>query len=117
MQKIIAEPQTDTRYDTDILAEGNGSNDDLRTLAEHGSDHHDECREVPGEGFEGDYGPFGINFGSIFFQVFHELVKHVQRTAVVKVVFRYEEECTHIAVVGPQCFQRCTSLEVLRCGF
>ena len=41
----------------------------------------------------------------------------VQLPAVGKAVFRYEEISTHIAVVGPDGFQLCTSLQVLRLGW
>lgn len=39
---------------------------------------------------------------STHLQAFYKLVEHVQITAVVKVVFRYEQEkSAHIVVVGP----------------
>ncbi|CAN0420259.1 unnamed protein product, partial [Laminaria digitata] len=44
------------------------------------------------------------------------LVEHVQLTAVVKVVFRYENESANIVVVGLDGFQLCACLQVLRCG-
>jgi len=116
VQKILAELRTSTLYDTDVLAEGNGANDFLRKLAEHSSDHHDVCREVPEEGFDEDYDPLGPKFGATSLLAFHQLVEHVQLTAVVKVVFRYQDESAHIVVVGPDGFQLCTCLQVLRCG-
>jgi len=116
VHEILEELRASTLHDTDVLAEGNGANDYLRWLAEHSSDHHDVCREVPEEGFDEDYDPLGPKFGATSLPAFHQLVEHVQLTAVVKVVFRYQDESAHIVVVGPDGFQLCTCLQVLRCG-
>ena len=78
--------------------------------------HRDVRREVPEEGFDEDYDPLGAKFGATSLPAFHQLVEHVQLTAVVKVVFRYAEESAHIVVVMPDGFQLCTCLQVLRCG-
>lgn len=43
---MLAELRVITLHGTDVLAEGNGANDYLRTFAKHGSDHHDVCHEV-----------------------------------------------------------------------
>ena len=94
---------------------GNGY---LRRLAEHSSsDHHDVCRDVPEKGFNEDYDALGAKFGATYLPAFPQLVEHVQLTAaVVKVVLRYQGESAHIVVVGPDGFQPCACLQVLRCG-
>ena len=57
-------------YDTTRLANGNNANDFLKNLAEHSGDHHDVCREVPLEGFDGGYDPLGPALGEMFAVVF-----------------------------------------------
>lgn len=118
VQKLMDEVHKSSLYDTTLLADGDHANDFLKNLAEHSSDHHDVCREVPLEGFEDGYDPLGPKFGATSLPSFSELVEGVRLSSVVKVVIRYgnKEQSGHIVVVGPDNFQMCTCLQMLRCG-
>lgn len=89
VQKLMDEVHKSSLYDTTLLADGDHANDFLKNLAEHSSDHHDVCREVPLEGFEDGYDPLGPKFGATSLPSFSELVEGVRLSSVVKVVIRY----------------------------
>lgn len=67
MQNTLAELQTSTLYDTDASAEANGVNGYLRTLAEHGSYHHDVCHDMQEDGYDDEYDPLGAMFRATMF--------------------------------------------------
>lgn len=117
-QEVTAEIQASSAYDTEVLAEGQGATQHLMELAEGASDHIEVCCDAPLKEFEGNANDRDTTmFGTTSLMSFFELVQNVEINAVVKVVYRYKESRPgHIVVVGPNGFQLCTCLQLLRCG-
>ena len=56
-------------------------------------------------------------FGTTLLLSFSGLVENVPIDAVVKVMYEYEESnASHLVVIGPNGFQMCSCLQLLRCG-
>ena len=67
---MMDEVHKSSLYDTTLLTDGDNSNDFLKNLAEHSSDHHDVFREVALKGFHDGYDPSGPTLGDVFAVVF-----------------------------------------------
>ena len=106
-------------YDTSVLAEGQGCHEYLERLATQAGDHLDVCAQVPEEAFrESARSAADISmWGTTSLGSFVEVVRNVNIDCVVRVVYRYTgRPVGHIVVVGPDGFQLCTCLRLMRCG-
>ena len=116
MQEMIAEVRASPAYSTVTLASGPASAAYLEAMAKQADDHVDVCCQVPEEAFKDDAGDTTM-FGTPSLLSFSELVGNVPPDGVVKVVYKYKErKVGHIVVVGPNGFQLCTCLQLLRTG-
>ena len=80
-------------------------------------DHHvDVCCQIPDEAVAADLTDMAM-FGTTSLLSFSGLVENVPIYAVVKVMYKYKESnASHIVVIGPNGFQMCSCLQVLRRG-
>ena len=116
-QELTAEMLASAAYDTSVLAEGQGCHDYLERLATHAGDHLDVCAQVPEEAFRGSKAPDISMWGTTSLGSFVEVVRNVKIDCVVHVVYKYTDRPVgHIVVVGPDGFQLCTCLRLMRCG-
>ncbi|CAN0153493.1 unnamed protein product, partial [Ascophyllum nodosum] len=115
-KEMIAEVRASPAYSTVTLASGPASAAYLEAMAKQADDHVDVCCQVPEEAFKDDAGDTTM-FGTPSLLSFSELVGNVPPDGVVKVVYKYKErKVGHIVVVGPNGFQLCTCLQLLRTG-
>lgn len=72
------------------------------------------------EGFEGTDDPDITMYGTTLLMYFAELVRQVPIDTIMKVQHKYpgirHGKVSHIVVVGPDGFQLCTFLKLMRCG-
>ena len=116
MQEMIAEVRASPVYSTVTLASGPASAVHLEETSKQADDHVDVCCQVPEEIFKDDARDTTM-FGTTSMLSFSELVGKVSLDRVVKVIYKYKEQKVgHIAVVGPNGFQLCTCLQLLRTG-
>eukprot|EP00904_Undaria_pinnatifida_P011839 jgi/Undpi1/7786/HiC_scaffold_23.g10259.m1 len=115
--ELTAEMLASAAYDTSVLAEGQGCHDYLERLATQAGDHLDVCAKVPEEAFRGSKAPDISMWGTTSLGSFVEVVRNVKIDCVVHVVYKYTDRPVgHIVVVGPDGFQLCTCLRLMRCG-
>ncbi|CAN0513964.1 unnamed protein product, partial [Ectocarpus sp. 8 AP-2014] len=118
--EFMSEMLTFLYYCPEVLVEGNGSMRFLEDLAAHPSNsdgNRDVCCGVPREAFDGKDNP-DTKFGAICLQSFFRLVANVKINAVVKVSYKYRSPTvSHLVVLGPDGFQMCTCLQVMRRGW
>ncbi|CAN0327056.1 unnamed protein product [Ascophyllum nodosum] len=115
-EEMIAEVRASPVYSTVTLASGPASAVHLEETSKQADDHVDVCCQVPEEIFKDDARDTTM-FGTTSMLSFSELVGKVSLDRVVKVVYKYKEQKVgHIAVVGPNGFQLCTCLQLLRTG-
>eukprot|EP00904_Undaria_pinnatifida_P009955 jgi/Undpi1/608/HiC_scaffold_10.g04072.m1 len=115
--ELTAEMLASAAYDTSVLAEGQGCHDYLERLATQAGDHLDVCAQVPEEAFRGSKAPDISMWGTTSLGSFVEVVRNVKIDCVVHVVYKYTDRPVgHIVVVGPDGFQLCTCLRLMRCG-
>lgn len=111
-------------YDTTILSENGDANvckEYLEGLAGGGRVKEGYCADVPAEAFEGSDAPDITMYGTTSLSSFTELVRNVPIDAVLQVQYKYPRttgggKVSHIVVVGPEGFQLCTCLKLMRCG-
>ena len=85
-------------------------------MAQQADDHVDVCCQIPDEAVAADLTDTTM-FGTTSLLSFSGLVENVPIDAVVKVLYKYKEaSASHIVVIGPNGFQMCSSLQVLRRG-
>ena len=85
-------------------------------MAQQADDHVDVCCQIPDEAVAADLTDTTM-FGTTSLLSFSGLVENVPIDAVVKVMYKYKESnASHIVVVGPNGFQICSCLQVLRRG-
>lgn len=123
-QEMVAEMRASAAYDTTILSE----NVDvtvckayLEGLVSGKRVKEGYCVDVPAEAFEGRDAPDITMYGTTSLTSFTELVRDVPINAVVQVQYKYPRttgggKVSHIVVVGPDGFQLCTCLKLMRCG-
>ena len=74
------------------------------------------CCQIPEEAVAADLTDTTM-FGTISLLSFSGLVKNVPIDAVIKVMYKYKEwNASHLRVIGPNGFQMCSCLQLLRCG-
>lgn len=124
-QEMVAEMRASAAYDTAVLtdkhADDAACHDYLDDLAERGGGAEGSCADVPAEAFEGSHDPDITMYGTTSLPSFAELVRNVRIEAVVQVQYKYPRtarrgKVSHIVVVGPEGFQLCTCLKLMRCG-
>ena len=85
-------------------------------MAQQADDHVDVCCQIPDEAVAADLIDTTM-FGTTSLLSFSGLVENVPIDAVVKVMYKYKESnASHIVVIGPNGFQMCNCLQVLRRG-
>lgn len=126
---MVSEMRASAAYDTTILLDGDAENSHeyLEDLAEQVEGRGDLCADVPAEAFEESVkesdDPDITMYGTTSLASFSELVRYVPIDAIVKVQYKYpsttrreNRKVGHIVVVGPEGFQLCTCLKLMRCG-
>ena len=120
VQAVRAEVSAAVAYSTTPLSEGVGAGQYLMDLATQLDDGRpkDVCCEVPEEAFHNDVETVDISmFGTTSLLCFAKLVENVQVSTVVKVLYTWKKpHVGHIVVLGPDKFQLCTCLQILRTG-
>ena len=107
--ELTAESRASAAYATVTLSSGADAASFLESMAQQADDLVDETVAA-------DLTDTTM-FGTTSLLSFSGLVENVPIDAVVKVTYKYEEPNTsHIAVIGPNGFQMCSCLQVLRCG-
>ena len=85
-------------------------------MAQQADDHVDVCCQIPDEAVAADLTDTTM-FGTTLLLSFSGLVENVPIDAVVKVMYKYKESnASHLVVIGPNGFQTCSCLQLLRCG-
>ena len=85
-------------------------------MAQQADDHVDVCCQIPDEAVAADLTDTTM-FGTTSLLSFSGLVENMPIDAVIKVMYKYRESnASHIVVIGPNGFQMCSCLQVLRCG-
>ena len=85
-------------------------------MAQQADDHVDVCCQIPDEAVAADLTDTTM-FGTTLVLSFSGLVENVPIDAVVKVMYKYKESnASHLVVIGPNGFQMCSCLQLLRCG-
>lgn len=117
----MAEMMASSAYDTSTVAEGRESSQTLRSMASislDGDDNGELCCSVPGEVFEEGGAPDTTMFGTTSLHSFAQLVDKVDIDCVVKVLYKHkpDRKVGHLVVIGPNGFQLCTCLQLLRRG-
>lgn len=121
VQAMRAEVSASLAYSTAPLTEGVGAGQYLMDLATQPDDGRpkDVCCEVPEEALHSDAGEeVDISmFGTTSLLRFAKFVENVQVNTVVKVLYTWKKpHVGHIVVLGPNNFQLCTCLQMLRTG-
>ncbi|CAM9950714.1 unnamed protein product, partial [Ectocarpus fasciculatus] len=117
-REIMAEMVASDSYDTTVLVEGRESKrflEDLAAQPTNNDGNGDVCCQVPADVFDGKKHPDTSMFGTTCLQSFYRLVAHVDIDAVVKVVYK-RRKVGHLVVIGPDGFQLCTCLQLMRRG-
>ena len=84
-------------------------------MTQQADDHVDVCCQIPDEAVAADLTDPTM-FGITLLLPFPGLVENVPIDAVVKVMCKYEESnASHLVVIGPNGFQMCSCLQLLRC--
>ncbi|CAM9630899.1 unnamed protein product [Ascophyllum nodosum] len=85
-------------------------------MAQQADDPVDVCCQIPDEAVAADLTDPTM-FETTLLLSFSGLVENVQIDAVVKVMYKYKESnASHLVVIGPNGFQMCSCLQLLRCG-
>ena len=85
-------------------------------MAQQADDHVDVRCQIPDEAVAADLTDTTM-FGTTSSLSFSGLVENVPIDAVVKVMYKYKESnASHLVVIGPNGFQICSCLQVLRRG-
>ena len=88
----------------------------LESIAQQADDHVDVCCQIPDEAVAADLTDPTM-FGTTLLLSFSGLVENLPNDAVVKVMYKYKESnASHLVVIGPNGFQMCSCLQLLRCG-
>ena len=104
-------------YDFSVVAEGQGCHDYLTSLATQVGVHVDVCAQVSDDVFKGASHPDISMWGTTSMGSFVEVADNVKIDCVVRTQNKYAERAAaHIVVVGPEGFQLCTCLKLMRCG-
>ena len=118
-------------YDTTTLLAGDDDecHDYLEALTERVEDRGAVCADVPAEAFEESVkesdDPDITMYGTTSLASFAELVRNATIDTIVQVQYKYPtttrretqpRKVSHIVVVGPEGFQLCTCLKLMRCG-
>ena len=104
-------------YETSVLAEGQACHEYLMRLANQAGDHLDVCAQVPEEAFRKNSAPDISMWGTTSLGYFVDVVSNVNIDCVVRAVYKNTARPVgHIIVVGPDGFQLCTCLKLMRCG-
>ena len=115
-QELVAETRASAAYATVTLSSGEDAASFLESMAQQADDHVDVCCQIPDEAVAA-YLIDPIMFGTTLLLSFSELVENVPIDAVVKVMYKYKESnASHLDVIGPNGFQMCSCLQLLRCG-
>ncbi|CAM9288476.1 unnamed protein product, partial [Laminaria digitata] len=115
--ELTAEMLASAAYDTYVLAEGQACHEYLMRLATQAGDHLDVCAQVPEEAFRKNSAPDISMWGTTSLGSFVDVVSNVNIDCVVHAVYKYADRPVgHIIVVGPDGFQLCTCLKLMRCG-
>eukprot|EP00904_Undaria_pinnatifida_P002446 jgi/Undpi1/12201/HiC_scaffold_5.g01877.m1 len=121
-EEVINEIFASPAYSTEILTEGAGALDYLNALATRQEDGEaiDVCCELPASVVtslvEDDVTDTTI-YGTTSLLVFARLVESAEINTVVKVLYKMRDpQVGHIVVVGPNNFQLCSCLQILRTG-
>ena len=103
-------------YATFTVSSGADAASFLESMVQQADNHVDVCCQIPDETMATDLTDTTM-FGTTSLLSFSGLVENVPIDAVVKVVYKYKEPKTsHIVVIGPNGFQLCSCLQVLRSG-
>ena len=122
VQEVINEIFASPAYSTEILTEGAGALDYLNALATRQEDGEaiDVCCELPESvvtSLVEDDVTDTTMYGTTSLLVFARLVESVEINTVVKVLYKMRDpQVGHIVVVGPNNFQLCSCLQILRTG-
>ena len=115
-QELIAETRASAAYATVTLSSGADAASFLESMAQRADDHLDVCCQIPDKAVAGDLTDTTM-FGTTSLLSFSGLVENVPIDAVVKVMYKCKDSnASHIVVVGPNGFQMCSFLQVLRRG-
>eukprot|EP00904_Undaria_pinnatifida_P011912 jgi/Undpi1/7851/HiC_scaffold_23.g10323.m1 len=121
-EEVINEIFASPAYSTEILTEGAGALDYLNSLATRQEDGEaiDVCCELPESvvtSLVEDDVTDTTMYGTTSLLVFARLVESVEINTVVKVLYKMRDpQVGHIVVVGPNNFQLCSCLQILRTG-
>ena len=121
VQETMAEILASSAYDTSTVAEGREASVTLRNLANSdgdGDEGDDVCCSVPREVLEEGEAPDTTMFGTTSLHSFAQLVQHVDIDCIVKVLYKHkpDRKVGHLVVLGPNGFQLCTCLQLMRLG-
>ena len=115
-QELIAESRASAAYATVTLSSGADAASFLESMAQQADDHVDVCCQIPDEAVAADLTDTTM-FGTISLLSFSRRVENVPIDAVLKAMYKYKESnASHIVVIGPNGFQMCSCLQVLRRG-
>ena len=115
-RELVAESRASAACATVTLSSGADAASFLESMAQQADDHVDVCCQIPDEAVTADLTDTTM-FGTTSLLLFSGLVESVPIDAVVKVMYIYKESnASHIVVIGPNGFQMCSGLQVLRCG-
>ena len=113
-QELIAESRTSAAYATVTLSSGADAASFRESMAQQADDQVDVCCEIPDGAVAADLTNTTM-FGTTSLLSFSEFVENLPIDAVVKVMYKYKESnASHVAVIGPNCFQMSSCLQVLR---
>ena len=101
-------------YATAMLSSGADAASFLESMAQQADDHVDVCCQIPDEAVAADLTDTTM-FGTTSLLSLSGLVENLPIDAVVKGMYKYKESnASRIVVIGPNGFQMCSCLQVLR---